>query len=229
MAGWVRGEAGTTVTVVVRNGVDAEPRTYTITTVTTITRRHVPDHDAVTWDASWSPGTRRRCSASNSFSNGSADEVVAALKTIQKAGADRLVLDLRGNPGGYVNEAVGIASQFLCTGDVYVERDADGNETRHPSRPNGVAYDLPLVVLVDAGTASSAEILSGALQDDGRAQIDRCQDLRHRHGPRRVPPVRRLGAADRHRRMADAQGPRDLARGDRPRRRRRARRPMSRW
>ncbi len=81
------------------------------------------------------------------------------------------MLDLRGNPGGFVNEAVGIASQFLRSGDVYVERDADGNETHHPVTPDGVAYDLPLVVLVDAGTASSAEILSGALQDAGRAQI----------------------------------------------------------
>ena len=46
----------------------------------------------------------------------------------KKAGADRLVLDLRGNPGGYVGEAVDIASQFLKDGDVYVERDTDGND-----------------------------------------------------------------------------------------------------
>ena len=162
VAGWVRGEPGTTVKIVVRNGVDAPDRTYTIT------RAAVPI-TSVTWTLV--PGTRTAMLRLESFSNGSADEVVSALKEIQKAGADRLVLDLRGNPGGYVNEAVGIASQFLRSGDVYVERDADGNETHHPVSPNGIAYDLPLVVLVDAGTASSAEILSGALQDDGRAQI----------------------------------------------------------
>ena len=81
------------------------------------------------------PGTRTALLRLESFSTGSADEVVAALKEIKTAGADRLVLDLRGNPGGYVNEAVGIASQFLSKGDVYVERDADGNETRHSGHP----------------------------------------------------------------------------------------------
>jgi carboxyl-terminal processing protease len=166
VVGWVRGEAGTTVTVVVRNGVDAEARTYTIT------RADVP-LSAVTW--TMVPGSRTALLRLESFSTGAADEVVAALKEIKTAGADRLVLDLRGNPGGYVNEAVGIASQFLSKGDVYVERDADGNETRHAVTPNGVAYDLPLVVLVDGGTASSAEILSGALQDAGRATVEGVQ------------------------------------------------------
>jgi carboxyl-terminal processing protease len=82
-----------------------------------------------------------------------------------------LIFDLRGDPGGYVNEAVGVASQFLASGDIYVERDAAGKETRHPASPSGVATDLPLVVLVDSGTASSAEIVSGALQDAGRGKL----------------------------------------------------------
>ncbi len=88
-----------------------------------------------------------------------------------REGADRLVLDLRGNPGGYVSEADAVASQFLASGIVFIERDAEGKETPHPVKPGGVATDLPLVVLVDAGTASSAEIVSGALQDAGRAQV----------------------------------------------------------
>jgi len=159
---WVRGEAGTDVTIVVQNGKDGPERTYTIT------RADVPV-TAVSW--ALVPGTRTALLRLESFSSGAADEVVAALKAIKEAGADRLVLDLRGNPGGYVNEAVGIASQFIGTGDVYVERNAAGEETRHPVSPGGVALDIPLVVLVDAGTASSAEILSGALQDAGRAQI----------------------------------------------------------
>jgi carboxyl-terminal processing protease len=97
--------------------------------------------------------------------------VKAALGEIKAAGADRLIFDLRGNPGGYVDEAVGVASQFLSSGDVYVERDAEGHETRHPVSPGGVATDLPLTVLVDGGTASSAEIVSGALQDAGRGPL----------------------------------------------------------
>ncbi len=94
-----------------------------------------------------------------------------AQATPRAAGADRIVLDLRGNPGGYVNEAVGVASQFLKSGIVYIERNADGDETSHQVSPDGVATDLPLVVLVDGNTASSSEIVSGALQDAGRAKI----------------------------------------------------------
>jgi carboxyl-terminal processing protease len=117
------------------------------------------------------PGTKTAFLRLDQFSNGSADDVKATLGDIKAAGAERLILDLRGNPGGYVNEAVGVASQFLSSGDVYVERDAAGHETRHPVSPGGVATEIPLVVLVDGGTASSAEIVSGALQDAGRARI----------------------------------------------------------
>ena len=163
VAGWILGEAGTSVDLTVRAGTDGPDRTYTIT------RADVPIV-AVSWTIV--PGTHTAFLHLDSFSNGSADDVVKALKAIKEAGGDRLVLDLRGNPGGFVNEAVGIASQFIGSGDVYIERDADGNETHHPVSPDGVALDLPLVVLVDKGTASSAEIVSGALQDTGRATIE---------------------------------------------------------
>jgi carboxyl-terminal processing protease len=162
VAGWVRGDAGTSVELTVRAGADAPARTYTIK------RADVPIQ-SVSWTLV--PGSRTALLRLDSFSHGSADDMVEALKAIKEAGADRLVLDLRGNPGGFVNEATGIASQFIRTGDVYVERNADGEETRHPVSPDGVALDLPLVVLVDKGTASSAEIVSGALQDAGRAEV----------------------------------------------------------
>ena len=162
VASWIRGEAGTAVTITVRAGVTGPSREYVLTRADVAVT-------AVTW--AMVPGTRTALLRLDSFASGSADEVVAALKAIDAEGADRLVFDLRGNPGGYVNEAVGIASQFLASGDVYVERDADGKETRHAVSGDGVALDLPLVVLVDGGTASSAEIVSGALQDAGRATI----------------------------------------------------------
>jgi carboxyl-terminal processing protease len=122
---------------------------------------------------SWTivPGTTTALIRLDQFSSGAADEIVTTLEEAREQGADRVVLDLRGNPGGYVNEAVGIASQFLTSGVVYRERNAQGGETVHDVSPNGVATDLPLVVIVDGSTASSSEIVSGALQDAGRATI----------------------------------------------------------
>ena len=100
-----------------------------------------------------------------------AEDVQTALRELRKEGADRLVLDLRGNPGGYVGEAVGTASQFLSSGTVYVERNAQGEEKATPVSPDGVWTDLPLIVLVDEGSASASEIVSGALQDNDRAEV----------------------------------------------------------
>ncbi len=162
VAGWVRGEAGTTVRLGVRSGPKGTEREVSIV-------RAAVAEVVVSW--AMVPGTKTAFLRLDQFSNGAADDVKAALGEIKEAGADRLILDLRGNPGGYVNEAVGVASQFLASGDVYVERDAAGHETHHPVSPGGVATDIPLVVLVDGGTASSAEIVSGALQDADRAQI----------------------------------------------------------
>ena len=162
VATWVRGEAGTTVTVVVRADGTGPERTYDIV------RADVP-LQPVSW--AMVPGSTTALIRLDQFSNGAADDMVQALTDAQAAGATAVVLDLRGNPGGYVNEAVGIASQFLREGVVYVERNAAGEETSHDVTPDGVAYDLPLVVLVDGNTASSSEILSGALQDAGRARV----------------------------------------------------------
>jgi carboxyl-terminal processing protease len=162
VAGWIRGEAGTTVTVTVRADGSGPERTLTIE------RADVPI-DPVSWTIV--PGSTTVLVRLEQFSSGAADDLIDALEDAREMGAERVVLDLRGNPGGYVNEAVGVASQFLSSGLVYIERDAQGNETRHDVTPGGVAHDLPLVVLVDGNTASSSEIVSGALQDADRGEI----------------------------------------------------------
>jgi carboxyl-terminal processing protease len=87
------------------------------------------------------------------------------------AGAESLILDLRGNPGGYVDQAVQAASLFMEEGTVYIRELADGERIPVPVNEDVTATDLPLVVLVDENTASSAEILSGGLQDNERAPI----------------------------------------------------------
>jgi carboxyl-terminal processing protease len=117
------------------------------------------------------PGSKTALIRLEQFSAGAADDVVKALDDARAAGADRVVLDLRGNPGGYVNEAVGVASQFLKSGIVYIERNAANERTEHPVTEGGIATDLPLTVIVDGDTASSSEIVSGALQDAGRAKV----------------------------------------------------------
>ncbi len=161
VAGWVRGEAGTTVEVKILRS-DGTDQTLSIV------RADVPV-EPVTW--ALVPGSKTALIRLEQFSAGAADDMVKALKDARAAGADRIVLDLRGNPGGYVNEAVGIASQFLSSGIVYIERNAAGDREEHAVSPDGVATDLPVVVVVDGTTASSSEIVSGALQDAGRAKI----------------------------------------------------------
>jgi len=158
----VRGKAGTTVVLTVRNGATGPVRTVSLVRADV----HV---DPVSW--SMVPGTKTAVLRLEQFSTGAADELHKALEDINKAGADHLVFDLRGNPGGFVNEAVAIASEFVGSGNVYVERNAQGEEKATAVKPGGLATTIPLVVLVDNGTASAAEIVSGAIQDAGRAQI----------------------------------------------------------
>ncbi len=77
---------------------------------------------------------------------------------------------MRGNPGGLLEAAVEVSSRFLRRGVVVYEVDAGGDEKRFSVRPR-LVVDEPLVVLVDEGTASAAEIVAGALQDQGRALL----------------------------------------------------------
>jgi carboxyl-terminal processing protease len=86
------------------------------------------------------------------------------------ASAFEQVLDLRGNPGGLLNQAVDVTSLFLDDELVVTVREAGGEERALRAQDGGYP-DLPLVVLVDQGTASASEIVAGALQDAGRAAI----------------------------------------------------------
>ena len=86
-------------------------------------------------------------------------------------GAKGIILDLRGNPGGILDQAVDVASQFLLRGIVVKVVDKDGKESVFKVRPGGLALNMPLIVLVDGGSASASEIVAGALQDNGRAKL----------------------------------------------------------
>jgi carboxyl-terminal processing protease len=107
------------------------------------------------------------------FSSSAADDFHDQLASLVESGVTGIVFDLRGNPGGFVDAAEKIASEFVASGPVFWESFADGTETPHEALPGGVATDprIKVVVLVDGGTASASEIVAGALQDSGRARL----------------------------------------------------------
>ena len=105
------------------------------------------------------------------FSEGVARDVRSALLEIQRQGCKRVILDLRNDPGGVVDEAVAVASEFLSGGNVLLEKNADGKITPQPVKPGGVATNLPMVVLINGGSASASEIVAGALRDAHRATL----------------------------------------------------------
>ncbi len=98
-------------------------------------------------------------------------ELLAALKFLETGGIDGIVLDVRNNPGGLLESAILIASQFLSEGVVVDVVDSQGNHKPEQVRRTGYVTKLPLVVLVNNGSASASEVLAGALQDYGRAKL----------------------------------------------------------
>jgi carboxyl-terminal processing protease len=106
-----------------------------------------------------------------SFSSGSHAEVYAAVRELRKQGAKGLVFDLRGNPGGLVREAQLVASGFIGEGTIVSTRGRAVTAQVLKATGSPVAGELPMVVLVDRGTASSAEIVTGALKDTDRAEV----------------------------------------------------------
>jgi carboxyl-terminal processing protease len=104
------------------------------------------------------------------FGDNAGNEIDADLADLQAHGARAFILDLRGNGGGYGDEATAVASAFIASGPIYSTRERDGTTTL--SRASGKAnFHAPLAVLVDGDTASAAEIVAGAIQDDGIGTI----------------------------------------------------------
>jgi carboxyl-terminal processing protease len=109
-----------------------------------------------------------------SFSANSPKLFRGAIKEFAESKTDKLILDLRGNPGGYLNAAVDMSSWFLPSGKVIVTEDYGGNQDQEVFRSKG--YDvfsdkLKFVILIDEGSASASEILAGAMQDYAKAKL----------------------------------------------------------
>ena len=161
--GKIRGPKGSVVTLLVVRGTSA-PMTFRIT-------RDIVQQPEVTTET-LAGGTIGYIKLAG-FSDVAADQVVSALRQDLIANRKLFILDLRGNPGGYVTAARKIASQFIASGVLFWEQDAKGNLTPTESLGDGVATDpsIRLVVLIDHGSASASEIVAGALQDRGRATL----------------------------------------------------------
>ncbi len=158
----VKGPRGTEVTLTVLHPDAEQPVDITITRDEVV----VP---SVSWRLLANGIALIRLS---SFDNDAGRELKAALREAKSQGASAVILDLRNNPGGLLDQAVEVASQFLPEGTtVLLEEDREGRREATRARRGGVALDLPLVVLVNEASASSSEIVSGALQAAGRATL----------------------------------------------------------
>jgi carboxyl-terminal processing protease len=157
--GLVRGPAGTEVTLLVERDGVPEPFEVTVTRAhfeIEITQTEMLDNDI---------GYIRL----REFSATAGQKMQEGLEKLLAQNPRGIILDLRYNPGGWLDQAVEVSDLFLDGGVILTQRWKDGSQQVYKAHPGEIAEDIPLVVLVDRGTASAAEIVSGALQDQGRA------------------------------------------------------------
>ncbi len=159
----LRGPRGSQVKVTVERASDGQRQTVEITR-DAVAQPSVPDAYLIKPGVGYIDMTR-------GFNYTTADEFMDALEKLHKQGMTSLVLDLRGNPGGLLDQAVKVASQFLPAGQPVLSQRgrAYAAHTYRSDNPN--PDNVPLVVLVNRGTASASEIVAGALQDHDRALI----------------------------------------------------------
>jgi carboxyl-terminal processing protease len=159
----ILGPAGTDVTITFFRPDTGEEL------IKTITRARI-DLENVTW--AMMPDSSIALIRIAGFSQGVGQDLEDAIDGAESEGATGIILDLRNNPGGLLNEAVQVVGQFLPERSVVVLRqDSEGNVREEKVRAGNDPTDLPVVVLINQGSASASEIVSGALQDAGRATI----------------------------------------------------------
>lgn len=159
----VRGEEGTQVVLTVLHQGSDEPIDISVTRATilmpSVSFRILPQDDSI--------GYIRL----SSFTGESGKEIEEAILSLRQDRAEYLILDLRQNGGGLRDAAVDISEHFLDGGTVVFQASKDGDEQEFVADKGEIAEGIPVVVLVDDGTASAAEIVAGALQDRERATL----------------------------------------------------------
>lgn len=159
----LRGKIGTDVTISIEREGVPDLMDFTITRAEIIVHA-VPYFGMVTKDIGYIKLA--------TFSDKTTSDVENAIKNLQKQGMKKIILDMRYNPGGLLNQAIEISELFLKQGNVIVSTRGRTQKTESHARRNGIVkQDVPMVVLVNQGSASAAEIVSGALQDWDRALI----------------------------------------------------------
>lgn len=157
----IRGEKGTSVKlVIVRNSTERKELTIVRDTIT------IPSVESKLVDGNigYIQVTR--------FSTDTSDLVSAAVNDFKSKNIKGIVLDLRNNPGGYLNAAVDVSSEWLKEGQLVVEEKRDGKVTQdYKALSTGVVQGVPTVVLINEGSASASEITAGALKDNNAATI----------------------------------------------------------
>lgn len=159
----LRGKIGTDVTVSIEREGVPDLMDFTITRAEIIVHA-VPHYGMLTKDIGYIKLA--------TFSDKTTSDVENALRNLQKQGMKKVILDMRYNPGGLLNQAIEISELFLKQGNVIVSTRGRTQRTESHARKDGIVkQDIPMVVLVNQGSASAAEIVSGALQDWDRALI----------------------------------------------------------
>ncbi len=160
--GLIKGRAGTTVTLTIRRGGRELRKRVTRAQVSIpVVSSRVVDRGGKTYAVV----------RLETFSSGAHGEVIAALRRAERRKVDGIVFDLRGNGGGLVEEARLVASAFIAEGKIVTTRGRAVPERVYRATGRPVAPKTDMVVLVDRGTASAAEIVAGALQDRDRAPL----------------------------------------------------------
>jgi len=160
----LRGEKGSKVKVTVKRPNVRQPINFVIT------RDDIPLY---TIDASYMLDEKTGYIKINRFAATTHDEFMQAVLDLEDEGLKRLVLDLRGNPGGYLSQAIAIAEEFFPQGTELVSTKSKNSRFNgeYFSRKDGELKDQPVIILVDEGAASASEIVSGAVQDHDRGLI----------------------------------------------------------
>ena len=158
----IKGKAGTPVTLTIQSG----SRKHTVTMLRQDLVVPVATGTIVNYH-----GTKLGVVDLSSFTDGSGAELKAQVQKLVHQGARGLILDLRDNPGGLLNEAVNVASIFIPDGTIVSTAGRAQPRQVYVAKGGAIPTSIPMVVLVNRGTASAAEIVTGALHDRGRAKV----------------------------------------------------------